>query len=224
MAANGPTCSGIAEGTRLAFVSTSRDHKVTTLRIANPTTGEVRDVLEEKVPTFFESGNGRVNWRFLPESKEFLWFSERDNWGHLYLYDSETGKLKNQITKGDWNVTQLLRVDEKNRLLYFLGVGREKGDPYFVHFYRIAFDGSGLTLLTPEDANHEVTLAPSGKYFTDSYSTPTTPARGGAARRQRQTARHAGEGRYLQARSPPAGNHPSPSRSRRATARPTCTA
>jgi hypothetical protein len=164
------------EGTRLAFVSTSRDHKVTTLRIANPTTGEVRDVLEEKVPTFFESGNGRINWRFLPESKEFLWFSERDNWGHLYLYDSETGKIKNQITKGDWNVTQLLRVDEKNRMLYFLGVGREKGDPYFVHFYRIAFDGSGLTLLTPEDANHEITLAPSGKYFTDSYSTPTVPA------------------------------------------------
>ena len=165
-----------AEGTRLAFVSTSRDHKVTTLRVANPTTGEVRDVLEEKVPTFFESGNGRVNWRFLPESKEFLWFSERDNWGHLYLYDSETGQLKNQVTKGDWNVTQLLRVDEKNRQLYFLGVGREKGDPYFVHFYRIGFDGSGLTLLTPEDANHEITLAPSGKYFTDSYSTPTKPA------------------------------------------------
>ncbi|MEO8369108.1 MAG: DPP IV N-terminal domain-containing protein [Candidatus Solibacter sp.] len=164
------------EGTRLAFVSTARDHKVATLRIANPTTGEVREVLEEKVPTFFESGNGRINWRFLPESKEFLWFSERANWGHLYLYDSETGKLKNQITKGDWNVTQLLRVDEKNRMLYFLGVGREKGDPYFIHFYRIAFDGSGLTLLTPEDANHEITLAPSGKYFTDSYSTPTVPA------------------------------------------------
>ena len=70
---------------------------------------------KEKVPTFFESGNGRVNWRYLPESKEFIWFSERDNWGHLYLYDSETGKLKNQITKGEWNVTQLLRVDEKNR-------------------------------------------------------------------------------------------------------------
>ena len=121
---------------------TSRDHKQEVLRIADATTGAVRDVLEEKVPTFFESGNGRVNWRYLPESKEFLWFSERDNWGHLYLYDSETGKLKNQITKGEWNVTQLLRVDEKNRQLYFLGVGREKGrDPYFIHFYRIGFDG-----------------------------------------------------------------------------------
>ncbi len=133
------------DGAKMAFVSTSRDHKEEVLRIADATTGAVRDVLQEKVPTFFESGNGRVNWRFLPESKEFVWFSERDNWGHLYLYDAESGKLKNQITSGDWNVTQLLRVDEKNRQLYFLGVGREKGqDPYFIHFYRIGFDGKGI--------------------------------------------------------------------------------
>ena len=132
---------------------------------------------KRKIPTFFESGNGRVNWRYLPESKEFLWFSERDNWGHLYLYDSETGQLKNQITKGEWNVTQLLRVDEKNRQLYFLGVGREKGrDPYFIHFYRVGFDGGNLTLLTPEDGNHEVSLSTSGKYFVDSYSKPDVPA------------------------------------------------
>ena len=165
------------EGSKLAFVSTSRDHKQEVMRIADATTGAVRDVLEEKVPTFFESGNGRVNWHYLPETKEFIWFSERDNWGHLYLYDSETGKLKNQITKGDWNVTQLLRVDEKNRQLYFLGVGREKGrDPYFIHFYRVGFDGANLTLLTPEDGNHEVTLSASGKYFVDSYSQPAVPA------------------------------------------------
>jgi dipeptidyl aminopeptidase/acylaminoacyl peptidase len=164
------------DGARLAFVSTSRDHKQEVLRIADATTGAVREVLEEKAPTFFESGNGRVNWRYLPESREFLWFSERDNWGHLYLYDSETGKLKNQITTGEWNVTQLLRVDEKNRRLYFLGVGREKGrDPYFIHFYSIGFDGRNLTLLTPEDANHEVSLSPSGKYFVDSFSRPDVP-------------------------------------------------
>ena len=164
-----------AEGSQLAFVSTSRDHREETFRIANATTGEVRDVLKEDVATFFESGNGRVNWNYLAATKELIWFSERDNWGHLYLYDTETGKLKNQITKGEWNVTQLLHIDEKNRVLYFLGVGREKGDPYFVHFYRINFDGSGLALLTPEDANHEVTLSTSGKYFTDSYSKPDVP-------------------------------------------------
>ena len=165
------------EGSQLAFVSTSRDHKQEVLRIADATTGAVRGVLEEKVPTFFESGNGRVNWRYLPESREVIWFSERDNWGHLYLYDSQTGKLKNQITRGEWNVTQLLRVDEKNRLLYFLGVGREKGrDPYFIHFYRIGFDGANLAPLTPEGANHEVTLSASGKYFVDSFSQPDVPS------------------------------------------------
>ena len=132
--------------------------------------------LEEKVPTQYESGNGRANWQYLPQTKEFLWFSERDNWGHLYLYDSETGKLKNQITKGDWNVTQILKVDEKNRVLFFYGVGHEKGrDPYFIHFYRINFDGSGLVLLTPDDGNHDVTLSASGKYFVDTYSKPDVP-------------------------------------------------
>ena len=120
-----------ADGSTLAFVSTSRDHK-TQLRVADASTGAVRDVFEETVPTFFESGNGRVNWRYLPASNEVIWFSERDNWGQLYLYDLQTGKLKNQITTGEGNVTQLLRVDEKNRVLFFQAVGREKGrDPYF---------------------------------------------------------------------------------------------
>src|SRR5207302_7977743 len=87
------------------------------------------------------------------------------------------GKLKNQITSGEGNVTQLLRVDEQKRLLYFLGVGKEgnkeKGrDPYFVHFYRVGLDGANLTLLTPEDATHEISLSPDGRYFTDSYSRP----------------------------------------------------
>lgn len=161
---------------QLAFVSTSRDHKEEKFRIANPETGDVRDVLEEKVATFFESGNGKVNWRYLAASNEILWFSERDNWGQLYLYDATTGKLKHQITSGEGNVTQVLRVDEKNRLLYFLGVGKEKGrDPYFRHLYRIGFDGKGLKLLTPEDADHDIALAPSGGFFTDSYSKPDVP-------------------------------------------------
>src|SRR5262249_37319692 len=113
---------------------------------------------------------------YLPSSNEVIWFSERDNWGHLYLYDLSTGKLKNQITSGSWVVTELLRVDEKNRLLYFLAAGREKGrDPYFTYLYKIGFDGRGLALLTPEDGNHDVTLSPSGRYFVDSYSKPDVP-------------------------------------------------
>jgi dipeptidyl aminopeptidase/acylaminoacyl peptidase len=163
------------DASHLAFVSTSRDHKREQLRIADAATGAVRDVLEETVATQFESGDGRVNWRYLPASNEIIWSSERSGWSHLYLYDLATGKLKNQITSGDWAVTQLLRVDEKNRMLYFLADGREKGNPYFTHFYRTSFDGKNLALLTPEDANHDVSLAPSGRFFVDSPSTPDVP-------------------------------------------------
>jgi len=165
-----------ADGSRLAFVSTSRDHKQETLHVADAATGAVRDVYDETATTQFESGQGRANWKFLPASNEFIWYSERDNWGHLYLYDLATGKLKNQITAGDWVVTQLLRVDEKNRQLYFLANGREKGEnPYFTHFYRIGFDGKNLTLLTPESGTHQISLSPSGRYFVDSYSKPDVP-------------------------------------------------
>jgi dipeptidyl-peptidase 4 len=164
------------DSTKLAFVSTSRDHRQETLREADAATGAVRDVLEEKVSSFFESGNGAVNWRYLPATNEILWFSERENWGQLYLYDLRTGKLKNPITTGEGNVTQVLRVDEQARVIHFLGVGKEKGrDPYFVHLYRVGFDGKNLQLLTPEDASHDVALSRSGKYFTDSYSTPDAP-------------------------------------------------
>ena len=164
------------DGSTVAFVSTARDHKREQLRVADTATGFVREVMEEKAETFYESGNGRINWRYLPRSNEVIWFSERDNWGHLYLHDLQTGREKRQITTGEGNVTQLLHVDEANRTLYFVGVGRESGrDPYFRHFYRIGMDGRNLKLLTPEDADHDVSLAPSGKYFVDVYSKPDVP-------------------------------------------------
>ena len=161
------------DGRQIAFVSSSRDHKQATLQMADATSGEVDDLIAEKVYTYFEGGDDRPNWRFLPASNEVIWFSERENWGHLYLYDLKTGKLKNRITTGDGNVSQTVRVDEERRLVYFVGVGKEKGrDPYFVHLYRIGLDGRGQTLLTPEDATHDVSLSPSGRYFVDSYSKP----------------------------------------------------
>jgi dipeptidyl aminopeptidase/acylaminoacyl peptidase len=163
------------DATKLAFVSTSRDHKQEKFRIADAATGAVREVFEETVPTQYESGWGSINWRYLANSNEIIWFSERDNWGHLYLYDAATGQLKNQITKGDWVVTRLLKVDEKKRELYFIVDGREAENPYFSRFYKIGFDGKHLTLLTPEDGNHQVSLSPSGDYFIDSYSKPDVP-------------------------------------------------
>ena len=164
------------DGTHLAFVSTSRDHKQEWMRIADASTGEVRDVMGETTAKFYESGNDKVNWKYLSKTNELLWFSEKDNWGHLYLYDITTGKLKNQVTHGDWNVTQVLHVDQSARTIYFVGVGKEAGvDPYFQYYYSVKFDGKDLKLLTPENADHAITPSPDGRYFVDVYSTVTQP-------------------------------------------------
>jgi dipeptidyl-peptidase 4 len=164
------------DGMRLAFVSSSRDHKVAQLRVADANTGAVRDVLEERVATYFESGSDRENWYVSWSSNEVLWFSERDDWGHLYLYDLTSGRLKNRITSGEGNVTEVLRVDEKARTVVFIAVGRERGrDPYFRHLYRVGFDGRNPRLLTPEDADHDVSLSPSGAHFVDTWSRPDMP-------------------------------------------------
>ena len=164
------------DGRRLVFVSTSRDHKRAVLREADIETGDVRDVFEETAATYFESGNDRANWRFLAASNEILWYSERDGWAHLYLYDLATGRLKNRVTTGAWAVLQVARVDDKGRRVYFLAGGREPGrDPYFRHLYGVGLDGRGLRLLTPEDADHETSFSPSGRYFIDSYSKPDVP-------------------------------------------------
>ena len=160
------------DGTELAFLSTSRDHKNEKFRIANTATGAVREVFEETVQTQFESGRGAINWRYLPNTNEILWYSERDNWGHLYLYDATTGKLKNQITKGEWVVSRLVKVDEKARVLYFTTTGRDASNPYFSRLCKIGFDGKGLTELTPGEGTHQATFSPSGNYIVDTYSKP----------------------------------------------------
>jgi dipeptidyl-peptidase-4 len=165
------------DGSHIAFVSSSRDHKSAWFRIANAQTGEVRTLFEERMPT--QVGDAALTenlWRVLPASNELIWWSQRDNWVHLYLYDLITGRLKNRITTGEGNVDDVLRVDEKARTIYFVGSGKEPGrDPYFRHLYRIGLDGRGQTLLTPENANHVVSLSPDGKYVVNTYSTPDTP-------------------------------------------------
>ena len=161
------------DASALAFVSVSRDHKSATLRIADANSGAVRDVMNETVKTQFESGEapvGTVNWRVLPESHEVWWWSQRSDWGHLYRYDLRDGKLLGAITTGAWNVADVLST----KPLLVTGVGREAGvDPYFLQFYKV--DGKHVTRLTPENATHSVRLSPDGKYFVDTYSTPTTP-------------------------------------------------
>jgi dipeptidyl-peptidase 4 len=170
------------DSTHLAFVSTSRDHKQEWLRVADASSGDVREGLSEKAATYFESADvlgiakDKVNWRYLSQSNEVLWFSDRDNWGQLYIYDLGTGALKNQVTHGDGDVMQVLHVDEKARVIYFLALGKEAGrDPYFAALYRVNFDGTGMKLLTPENADHEVTMTPDGRSVVDVASTPETP-------------------------------------------------
>jgi dipeptidyl aminopeptidase/acylaminoacyl peptidase len=164
------------DGSEVAFLTTSRDHKNEKFRIANATTGEVREVFEETVPTQYESGQGAINWRYLPKTKEIIWYSERDDWGHLYLYDAATGKLKNQITKGKWVVLRITRVDEKNRLIYFIANGQQAENSYFSQFYKIGFDGKNMTVLTPDAGTHQVSWSPSENYFIDTWSKPDMPS------------------------------------------------
>ncbi len=161
------------DGSQLAFVSTARDHKSATVRLADTATGDVRTVFEESEKTHFESPAG---WRILWATNEIIWNSQRDNWSHLYLYDLATGKLKNQITSGDGPVMSIDRVDEKARTLTFNANGREPGqDPYLSHYYRVGLDGKGYTSLTPDDGNHTVQLSTSGKFLIDTSSTAERP-------------------------------------------------
>jgi dipeptidyl aminopeptidase/acylaminoacyl peptidase len=164
-----------ADSSRLIFVSTSRDHKVETLREADPETGKVRDIFKEVEDTYYESGYRSVNWRALAETDEFLWYSEKDNWGHLYLHDLQTGALKNRVTSGSWKVLAVRHVDPSRRMLFFTGAGREAGDPYFQYLYRVGFDGSDMTLLTADSLDHAVSFSPDYRYFIDTASSPDTP-------------------------------------------------
>ena len=162
---------------RFAFVSSSRDHKTATLKIADATTGKVSTVFTETTKAFFESGVGGISWQFLDKTNEVVWFSQKTNWGHLYLIDINSGKVKQAITEGDWTVLKLLHVDQEKGQLLFTGAGREGADPYYHSLYRVNKDGSNLTLLTPEKEHHRITLSADGMYFVDRVSTPTAPER-----------------------------------------------
>lgn len=165
------------DGKSLAFVSTDRGHKSATLRVADVASGAVRDVYTETVATQYQGAPAldSVIWRYLPESNEFLWFSQKSDWGHVYLHDLTSGKLKRQLTSGDWNVTSIGHLDTAARTLWFRGVGREAGrNPYYTHYYKVGLDSGEVQLLTPEDANHAITPAADGASFVDVYSTIAT--------------------------------------------------
>jgi dipeptidyl aminopeptidase/acylaminoacyl peptidase len=114
---------------------------------------------------------GKIYRKDLADGKEIVWATERDGWEHLYLYDGHTGQVEHQITRGEWVVRAVDRVDEEKREIYFEASGMNFGeDPYYVHGYKIGFDGSGLTPLSPVPADHWLSYSSDGKYYVDTYS------------------------------------------------------
>ena len=127
-------------------------------------------IIEERMNTYQEVKALHA----LNNGKEIVQWSERDGWAHLYLYDDK-GNLKNRITKGSWHVENIVKVDEKARVVYFLACGMDKNEnPYYDHLYRVNLDGSGLKQLTKKDFFHEVTMTDDARFFVDNYSRVNT--------------------------------------------------
>jgi Tol biopolymer transport system component/enterochelin esterase-like enzyme len=164
----------------VTFEYNKRGHQEYKVMEIDARSGKVNTLIHESSKTFINY-SGR-NYRYdIADGKEIIWASERDGWNHLYLYDGQ-GKLKNQITKGNWVMRRVIHIDEQKREILFEGSGMNEGqDPYFIQYYRINFDGSGLKALTTEDANHKAVFSGDFRYFVDSYSridsTPITVLR-----------------------------------------------
>jgi dipeptidyl aminopeptidase/acylaminoacyl peptidase len=163
-----------------AYVKVDRGHQRYRVIEVDAQTGALRDLIDEKSETFIwtahtEGLNLRyVNW--LEKSDEMIYVSERGGWRHLYLVDTKEGRIKNQITKGEFVVRGIDKIDEENRQIWFRACGRNSDqDPYFIHFYRVNFDGSGLVALTEGNGNHSVQYSPDRKYIIDTYSRVDMP-------------------------------------------------
>ena len=164
-----------ADGRHFAWQQEDRGHQRLRVLEAEVESGAVRAIIDEKSPTFIWTahtemlGVTTVNW--LEKSAEIIYVSEMDGWRHLYLVDAKEGKIKNQITKGEWVIRGIDRIDEENRQIWFRAGGRNpKQDPYFIHYYRVNFDGTGLVALTEGDGTHTIQYSPDRKFIIDTYS------------------------------------------------------
>ena len=158
------------DSSRFTFRYNQRGHQVLRIVGVDAETGEARAIVDERSKTFIDySGKSFLEW--VEDSGELIWMSERDGWNHLYLYDAKSGRVKAQITKGEWVVRGVERVDKKKRQIWFRAGGIIPGqDPYYVHYCRVNFDGSSLVLLTQGDGNHSVEFSPHYRFIIDSYS------------------------------------------------------
>lgn len=160
----------LPDSSEFSFVYNQRGHQLMRLLAVNALTGAVRTVIDEPCTTFFDYSS-KLLVQYLDTTSEVIWASERDGFNHLYLYDLKTGSLKNQITKGNWVFRGIDSVDEPSRQITFRASGIIPGqDPYYIHFARINFDGTGLTVLTQGDGTHQVEWSPDRSHFLDRYS------------------------------------------------------
>lgn len=170
-----------ADASTFSWLQVGRGNHTVSLWTVDAETGTARKVLSESSQTRVGAQQGFIdprNTRTLPETQEVVWFSERDGWGHLYLYDARTGELKRRLTEGQWLVRELLHVDAARRMVYFTAGGREAGrNPYFRHLYRAPLDGGEPELLTTENADHAIRFSPDGRYFVDTFSRADTAPR-----------------------------------------------
>jgi dipeptidyl aminopeptidase/acylaminoacyl peptidase len=166
------------------FEYNQRGHQAYRVIEVDGTTGSARVLIDERSETFVSyraasaglRDTGHV-WRHdIDDGREILWMSERDGWSHLYLYDGVTGQVKNQVTKGEWIVSSVDSVDVANRQIHFRALGMNpEQDPYFVHFYRISFDGTGLQAYTEGDGTHDIDWSPDRQFYVDTYSRVDMP-------------------------------------------------
>jgi dipeptidyl aminopeptidase/acylaminoacyl peptidase len=163
------------DGKAFTFEFNQRGHQVYQVVEVNAETGKTKIIIEDKYDTFVEY-SGKHFRHDIDSTKEIVWMSERDGWNHLYLVDGTTGEVKNQLTKGEWVVREVEKVNDKERYVIFKGSGKNEGeDPYFVHYYRVNFDGSNLVDLTPEKKEHNAVFSADYNYLVDTYSTVTEP-------------------------------------------------
>ena len=163
------------DSSRLTFLYNQRGHQVLRIISVDAATGEPRAVIDEQSKTFIDYA-GKQFSHYLDGTNEIIWMSERDGWNHLYLYDAVTGNLKNQITRGSWVVRQVESVNEEKRQIWFQAGGiRPEQDPYYIHFCRVNFDGSGLMVLTRSNGTHDVTFSPDRRFFLDRWSRVDQP-------------------------------------------------
>ena len=163
------------DSSKFTFLYNQRGHQILAFISADANTGEAHAIIDEYSKTFFDYAYKQYDY-YLDNTKEIIWMSERDGWNHLYLYDAQTSRVKNQITKGDWVVRRVERVDEDKRQIWFRAGGiREEQDPYYVHFCRVNLDGSGLVVLTEGDGTHEIEFSPDRRFFLDRWSRVDQP-------------------------------------------------